>query len=117
MCGVLPEAIIHRRWKADFSHIVNETVERDFPRLIQCLDQQREAVKRGYVRGDVLKKNLEVLQGRLLGPTCEVAWSLSDLLGLELWLRVFFGESNNGKEVLADRGSGPKLDMITGGKR
>ena len=103
MGDVLPEAIVHRRWKADFSHLVNETVKRDFHRLVQCLDHQGEAVKRGYVRGDVIIKNKEVLHGQLSGPTCEVAWRLSDLLGFELWLRVFFGESGTTERVSADR--------------
>jgi len=102
MGGVLPEAIVHRRWKADFSHLVNETVERDFPRLIHCLDGEGQAVKRDYVTRDVLKKSLEHLQGRIQGPTCEVAWSISDLLGLELWLRVFFGESGTRRGISAD---------------
>jgi hypothetical protein len=103
MGDVLPEAIVHRRWKANFSHLVNETVKRDFHRLVQCLDHQGEAVKRGYVRGDVIIKNKEVLHGQLSGPTCEVAWRLSDLLGFELWLRVFFGESGTTERVSANR--------------
>jgi asparagine synthase (glutamine-hydrolysing) len=103
MGDVLPEAIVHRRWKADFSHLVNETVEREFHRLVRCLDHQGEAVKRGYVRKDVIKKNLEVLHGRLSGPSCDVAWRLSDLLGFELWLRVFFGEPGTTERVSADR--------------
>ena len=65
MGGVLPEAIVHRRWKADFSHLVNETVERDFYRLLQCLDREGLAVKRGYITGEVLKKNLENLHARI----------------------------------------------------
>ena len=115
MVDVLPEAIVHRRWKADFSHLVNETVKREFHRLIQCLDHQGEAVRRGYVRGDIIKKNMEVLHGRLSGPTCEVAWSLSDLLGFELWLRVFFGESGNWMEVLTEGGGERKPQMDSGG--
>ena len=115
--GVLPDAIALRRSKGDFTHLANEAVERDFPRVVHCLGRDGEAVKRGYVTEDVLNKNLKRLEGRVRGPTCEVAWRLSDLTGLELWLRLFFGEGRNEKEVLADRGSGPKLEMITGGRR
>jgi asparagine synthase (glutamine-hydrolysing) len=115
MRDVLPEAIVNRRWKADFSHLVNETVKREFHRLIRCLDYQGEAVERGYVRADVIKKNVEVLHGRLSGPTCEVAWRLSDLLGFELWLRVFFRKSGNGTEVLTEGGSRRKPQMVSGG--
>ncbi len=31
MQGVLPEAIIRRTWKADFTHLVNEGMAQDFP--------------------------------------------------------------------------------------
>ncbi len=96
MRGVLPEAIAHRTWKADFSHLVNEGMVRDFPRLADCLQADGLAVKLGYLRGDVLRGELERLRTRLGGPDCETAWSLSDLLGLELWLRVFLGGNANG---------------------
>ncbi|MFQ5804455.1 MAG: asparagine synthase (glutamine-hydrolyzing), partial [Candidatus Methylomirabilales bacterium] len=117
MHGVLPEAIVHRRWKADFSHLVNEAVEQDFPRLIHALDVGGQAVTLGYVTEDDLNKNLKRLRNRISGPTCDVAWSLSDLLGLELWLRIFFGESGSGEPVFAEGPSETKPQMISGGKR
>jgi asparagine synthase (glutamine-hydrolysing) len=117
LSDVLPEAIALRRSKGDYTHLVNEAVERDFPRIVHCLESEGEAVKRGYVTEDVLNKNLKRLGGRIQGPTCEVAWSLSKLTGFELWLRVFFGESDNGKEVVAERGSKPKPQTIKGGRR
>jgi len=112
MGDVLPEAIVHRRWKADFTHLVNETVERDFPRLLQYLDREGQTINRGYVSREVLNKSLEHLQSRIEGPTCEVAWSLSDLLGLELWLRVFFSDGGISQEVSADRKCELKPQMI-----
>jgi hypothetical protein len=42
-----------------------------------------------------MKEELGRLKDRLRGHTSEVAWVLSDLLGLELWLQVFFGEGRN----------------------
>jgi len=117
MRDVLPEAITLRRSKGDFTDVVNEAVERDYPRVVDCLDGDGEAVKRGYVTENALKKSLKRLEGRIQGPTCEVAWSLSNLLGLELWLQVFFGESGNGKGVFAERGSEPKPHMNLGGRQ
>ena len=117
MDGVLPEAIALRRGKADFTHLVNEAVERDFPRMVHCLESEGEAVKRGYVTWDVLKKSFDRLRGQVQGPTCEVAWSLSDLLGLELWLRVFFGKSGDGNEGCTEQSSGLEPEMISGGRR
>ncbi len=116
MGGMLPEAIVHRRWKADFSHLVNQAVEQDFPQVVRCLDSGGQVVRRGYVTEDVLNKNLKHLGGRIAGPTCEVAWSLSDLLGLELWLRVFFGESGDGGRVSGERRIELKPQMISGGR-
>lgn len=113
MRDVLPEPIVHRRWKADFSHLINETVKQDFHRLIRCLDHQGETVKRGYVRGDVIQKNAEVLHGRLAGSSCEVAWRLSDLLGFELWLRVFFGRRGEGPEFLTEGRTKREPEMVS----
>ncbi|MBI3454387.1 MAG: hypothetical protein HY002_01180 [Candidatus Rokubacteria bacterium] len=88
--GVLPEAIRRRTWKADFTYLVNAGVERDLDRLARCLETGGMAMALGYVSGDVLRQELERLNGRLDGASCETAWRLSDLLGLELWLQVFF---------------------------
>ncbi len=116
MRNVLPEAIALRRGKADFTHLVNEAVERDFPRMVHCLESEGEAVKRGYVSRDVLEESLGHLGGQIQGPTCEVAWSLSDLLGLELWLQVFFGKTSKGEKGCGERSIGLKPEMISGGR-
>ena len=93
--GVLPEAIRERRWKADFSHLVNEGMEQDYPKLVQCLQAEELAVKFGYLKGAALKQDLARMKDRIRGPHCAVSWGLSDLLGLELWLQVFFGRNNH----------------------
>jgi hypothetical protein len=85
--------------------------------VVHSLDVSGEAVKRGYVTEDGLNKRLNRLGGRIQGPTCEAAWSLSELLGFELWLRLFFGEGANAKEVDTERGSESKPHMILGGRR
>lgn len=90
--GVLPEAIALRNWKADFTHLVNEGIARDYPGLVRHLESDGMAVGLGYVKGEVIREELRQLEGRVQGPTCETAWSLSDLLGLELWLQVFCRE-------------------------
>ena len=94
--GVLPEAIRERRWKADFTHLVNEGMERDYPQLVQCLEAEEMAVKFGYIEEAVLRKNLVRMKDRIRGPNCLVSWDLSDLLGLELWLQVFCEGNHKG---------------------
>lgn len=113
--GVLPDAIALRRSKADFTHLVNTAVQRDFPQLVQYLVAGGQAIKQGYISEDVLKKSLERLGDRILGPTCTVAWSLSDLVGLEIWLRVFFAENGNIKDVSAGQNGRHKPVTNSGG--
>jgi asparagine synthase (glutamine-hydrolysing) len=96
MHGVLPEAIARRTWKADFTHLVNEGMRRDLPEAIRVFECGGMAASLGYLKADVLRRELGRLQNGLSGPTSEAAWSLSDLLGLELWLEVFFGNGDNG---------------------
>lgn len=94
--GVLPAAIALRNWKADFTHLVNQALEREYPQLAQCLGADAMAVRAGYADWDVMRTALAQMKDRLRGSSCDNAWSLSDLLGLELWLRVFFGRHSNG---------------------
>lgn len=96
MQGVLPGAILERRWKADFTHRVNEGMARDFPQLAHRLQSEGMAVKLGYLRKGVLGLELERLKARICGPDSEIAWSLSDLLGLELWLQLFLNKNSDG---------------------
>jgi asparagine synthase (glutamine-hydrolysing) len=93
---VLPEAIALRRWKADFTDLVNEGMERDFAEAARLLQSPGMAVRLGYVREDVIRTDLERLRERLTGPTAEAAWNLSDLLGLEFFLQVFRAEHPTG---------------------
>ncbi|MFQ5656812.1 MAG: asparagine synthase-related protein [Candidatus Methylomirabilales bacterium] len=96
--GVLPDAIACRAWKADFTYLANEGVERDYPELSRCLPSDKTmAVRMGYLNRDILIEQLDKIKDKLRGDTCDTAWSLSDLVGLELWLQVFFGEDDNGQ--------------------
>jgi asparagine synthase (glutamine-hydrolysing) len=93
MRGILPEAIANRKWKADFTHLVNEGMERDFPQMLGCLQTGSAAVDMGYVNRDALQDHLSRLQGQIRGAsTAELSWTLTDLLGLELWLQVYFDQ-------------------------
>jgi asparagine synthase (glutamine-hydrolysing) len=92
MRGVLPDEIVARTWKGDFTHVVNEAMERGYSQLVRCLEDGGMAVSFGYVKGEVMREELARLRDRIRGPDCGITWSLSDLLGLELWLQVFFGD-------------------------
>ncbi len=92
MQGVLPDSIRRRTWKADFTQLVNEGMKRDFAHVRHSLYPAGAALEMGYLKKDVLRAELMRLDDRIHGPSCQVAWRLSDLLGLELWLQVFFTE-------------------------
>ena len=91
MQGVLPNAIIRRTWKADFTHLVNDGWAQDLPRLLHWLRPDAAAIKMGYLIGDVIRAELSRLQSRISDSNCRAAWHLSNILGLELWLRAFCG--------------------------
>jgi asparagine synthase (glutamine-hydrolysing) len=92
MRGVLPEAIVERRYKADFTDQVGDGMDRDYPQIVDCLRSGGMAAKMGYVDGDVMMEELTRLKGQIRGTGSLITWSLSRLIGLELWLQNFCGE-------------------------
>jgi asparagine synthase (glutamine-hydrolysing) len=102
MRGILPDPIVNRTWKADFTQIVNEGMLLDYPQLIGCLASESAAVRWGYLEADALTALLPKFKSQLQSRTAEAAWALSDLLGLELWLRVFFERTGERHRRLAD---------------
>jgi asparagine synthase (glutamine-hydrolysing) len=97
--GVLPVQILERRGKADFTDLINDGVDHNYPQLVHCLQSGRMVIRYGYVDEEVIDTELIRLRGQIRRPDCLVSWSLSDLLGLETWLEVFFSETIAAKEV------------------
>lgn len=88
LAGVLPDAIRDRRWKADFTALEVEGMQRGRPDLARLLPRDCLAARAGLVDADVLENALPTIddeEGGLPG------WHLTDVAGLELWLRNFFG--------------------------
>jgi hypothetical protein len=56
------------------------------------------AVGLGYVDEKTLSSELTHLSDKIRRSDCLVSWALCDLLGLEVWLQVFFGEKTAWKE-------------------
>ncbi len=98
MRGILPDPIVNRTWKADFTQVVNEGMLLDYPQLIDCLESDSAAVQWGYLDNGIMRTLLPKFRRQLHSRTAEAAWTLSDLLGLELWLQVFF---NTGSRPLS----------------
>jgi len=89
MRGVLPEAIRSRRWKGDFTAVVNDGVAQDFREITKALQGYPLAVQFGYIDASKLALELPAAARALAGPTCVIAWDVADLYGLETWLRLF----------------------------
>jgi asparagine synthetase B (glutamine-hydrolysing) len=90
MRGIVPAAILDRTWKADFTHLVNNGMDREFIDLLDCLESSGRAAELGYLNRSRLRETLVPLREQLLRPDCVATWQLSDVLALELWLQAFF---------------------------
>jgi asparagine synthase (glutamine-hydrolysing) len=87
---LLPQAIVERRWKADFSALVNDGVRDDYDHIVATIECARSAVDSGYVTAGAVTRGTgaRVPDDR---TDCRASWALKDLVGLELWLREFAG--------------------------
>ncbi len=93
LAGILPDAIRRRRWKADYSEPVNLGAARDLAVARALFADSPRSVAWAYVDQARVDAELAALAPRLAGPDCVASWELTDLIGLESWLRVFFGET------------------------
>src|SRR5438477_104828 len=115
MKGVLPETIRERRWKADATDLLNESMENQYQQLVDCIQSGGMALRMGYVNGDVMAEELLRLGSRIRGPANAVTWSLGELLGLELWLQVFFSDRNEAVNATERRTSEHAIQGSTQG--
>jgi len=99
LAGILPDAIRQRRWKGDYTDPVNLGAARDLAAVRTRFAAATHAVERGYVDRRRVNAELDRLAPRLAGPDCGASWELTDLIGLESWLRVFFSQAS--KEAAA----------------
>ncbi len=97
MQGILPEAIARRNNKGDYTDFANAGMEQDLPQLVRYLQSGGAAIRQGYLDGKIINARLLGLKNRLRRDNCLLTWSLADLLGLELWLQIFF------PDIAADR--------------
>jgi asparagine synthase (glutamine-hydrolysing) len=89
---VIPRPIVERRWKADFSALVNQGVRDDYGDIVSTTEAGRSAVDAGYVSAGVVATDTATnrLEDR---SDCAASWALKDLVGLELWLREFTNQA------------------------
>jgi asparagine synthase (glutamine-hydrolysing) len=89
MKGVLPEPVRARRWKADFTSVVNRGVALDASPLARALSPESRGVRLGYLDPGRLASEVARLSDNLSTDNCLDSWELADLYGFEMWLQVF----------------------------
>ena len=93
LTGILPEAIRNRRWKADFTAVYNQGARHDHASVVRLLSRECLSARSGFVDGSVLEESIgEFATALARDESATAGWQLSDLAGLELWLRHFFGD-------------------------
>lgn len=94
MKDVLPPAIATRRTKADGTEIANQAMHEAFPDLAKLLGERCQVLSRGYLETKVMERLLDS-RGRIVASDCQLTFELSELFGLELWLRSFFDDTSH----------------------
>ena len=94
LAGLMPDAILARRTKGDFTRFANEASRRDHARMVEFLGRNPLVVQAGYVDADKLKRGLQGAERELEGSASNTASrSLTAVFALEIWLREFFGNA------------------------
>jgi asparagine synthase (glutamine-hydrolysing) len=90
MRGVVPDSIIDRRSKGEFTQLANESIELDFGQISELLGSSSRAVEYGYVDGPVLSRLLSEWRHSIRSSHNAIAANrVLQLCGMELWLRQF----------------------------
>ena len=94
LTGILPAAVRSRRWKADFTALVNRGLVSEYPAIRQLLTRDCWSVQAGFADAGSLARELTTFETHVARAEDAIpAWQISDLVGLEIWLRRFFGAS------------------------
>jgi asparagine synthase (glutamine-hydrolysing) len=89
--GVLPDPIRNRRWKADFTATEHQSMRQGHTDLASLVPRDCLAVRMGLVDGRILEESIGALSAIDGNEGMLPGWHLTDVVGLELWLRNFFG--------------------------
>jgi asparagine synthase (glutamine-hydrolysing) len=90
MRGLVPDVVVDRRSKGEFTQLANRSLELDFPAIETILGPSSLAVQCGYLDGSALWPLLADWKKALAeAENATVANRLLDLCGMELLLREF----------------------------
>jgi asparagine synthase (glutamine-hydrolysing) len=90
MRGRVPDAVVYRRSKGEFTQLANRSIELDFPAIADMLGPSSLAVRFGYLDGAQLWPLLAEWKKSVAGATnAALANRVLELCGMELLLREF----------------------------
>jgi asparagine synthase (glutamine-hydrolysing) len=90
MRGLVPDAVVDRRSKGEFTQLANRSIELDFPTIADMLGPSSLAVRFGYIDGPVLWRLLAPWKDDLAeAKNATLANRVIDLCGMELLLQQF----------------------------
>lgn len=93
MRGTVPDAVIDRRSKGEFTQLANRSIADDFPLISEILGPTALSVRLGYVDGPVLWPLLDQWRASIrTARDARLANRVIDLCGMELLLRRFAGQ-------------------------
>src|SRR5436190_5186744 len=94
--GLMPDAILRRPSKADFTDRVNNGAARDRPAVARWI-RNGWAAQRKYLRPEA-QAAIETFRPDADMSSAMNGWALCDVLSLELWLRTFIGPERRCQE-------------------
>ena len=109
MRGIVPDAIVDRESKGEFTQLTNQSIEHDFAAISEMLGPSASSVRLGYIDGPVLWKLLPQWRAAIRRSDDALLTNrIVDLCGFELLLRVFFPDPEMRSSGL--RRSWPRAD-------
>ena len=91
--GIVPDAILSRKSKADFTALENRALANEHADFTRLLEADGLATRAGFVDSRVLRESLKTMAPAGDEHSAAPGWSLTDVVGLELWLKHFFGSA------------------------
>jgi asparagine synthetase B (glutamine-hydrolysing) len=99
MRGIVPESIRQRRSKGNFTSIETEMVAAQYADLVRFFAESSMIERLGILDRTQLERAMLSIPGRLDEDGCRLAWDLSDLVALEVWMSTYFGNMPSQNKV------------------
>lgn len=89
MRGVIPDSIRERKWKADFSDLVNDSVTLRADEIKRDLDEWLCLADLGWADASEIRNKMRRWFAESGSDDCTAAWNVFDVYAIELFARIF----------------------------